>query len=93
MLKAAAGGGGIGMQIVHSDDELVRAFESNSKRAEQFFGSGAMFMEKLLVNARHIEVQVMADMHGNVVYLFERNVPSKDEIKKLWKKHPSFISE
>lgn len=94
MLKAAAGGGGIGMQIVHSDDELVRAFESNSKRAEQFFGSGAMFMEKLLVNARHIEVQVMADMHGNVVHLFERECSIQRRNQKVVEEAPSsFISE
>src|SRR5699024_1386179 len=72
MLKASAGGGGIGMQIVHTDEELIKAFDSNSKRAEQFFGNGAMFMEKLLENAHHIEVQLLADTHGNAIHLFER---------------------
>ncbi|PKR78743.1 biotin carboxylase [Halalkalibacillus sediminis] len=72
MLKASAGGGGIGMQIVHSDDELTKAFEGNSRRAEQFFGDGTMFMEKVVENAHHIEIQVLADHDGNTLHLFER---------------------
>ncbi|NAP01353.1 biotin carboxylase, partial [Halomonas sp. MG34] len=56
MLKASAGGGGIGMQVVNSDEELIVAFESNTKRAKTFFGNGDMFMEKKVEDARHIEV-------------------------------------
>lgn len=94
MLKASAGGGGIGMQIVRSDEELASAFESNSKRAEQFFGSGAMFMEKLLENARHIEVQVIADTHGNAVHLFERECSIQRRNQKVLEEAPSsYISE
>lgn len=94
MLKAAAGGGGIGMQIVRSDEELVNAFESNSKRAEQFFGNGAMFMEKLVENARHIEVQVIADQYGNAVHLFERECSVQRRNQKVLEEAPSpFISE
>src|SRR5690625_5213423 len=94
MLKASAGGGGIGMQIVRSDEELVAAFDSNSKRAEQFFGSGAMFMERLLENARHIEVQVIADNHGNAVHLFERECSVQRRNQKVLEEAPSpFISE
>lgn len=94
MIKASAGGGGIGMQVVRSDEELEAAFESNSKRAEQFFGSGAMFMEKLLENARHIEVQVIADHHGNAVHLFERECSIQRRNQKVLEEAPSpFISE
>src|SRR5699024_4614256 len=94
MLKASSGGGGIGMQIVHSDDELIKAFDSNSKRAEQFFGDGAMFMEKLLVNSRHIEVQVMADKHGNVIHLFERECSIQRRNQKVVEEAPSsFVSK
>ena len=94
MLKAAAGGGGIGMQIVRSDEELTTAFASNSKRAEQFFGDGAMFAEKLLENARHIEVQIIADEHGNAVHLFERECSIQRRNQKVLEEAPSsFISE
>lgn len=94
MIKASAGGGGIGMQVVRSDEELEAAFESNSKRAEQFFGNGAMFMEKLLENARHIEVQVIADHHGNAIHLFERECSVQRRNQKVLEEAPSpFISE
>ena len=72
MLKASSGGGGIGMQIVKNDDELINAFESNRRRAEKFFGDGTMFMEKVIENAHHIEIQLLADQYGNIVHLFER---------------------
>ena len=94
MLKASAGGGGIGMQVVHSDDELVKAFASNSKRAKTFFGDGAMFMEKKLDHARHIEIQLLADIHGNVVHLFERECSIQRRNQKVVEEAPStFISE
>src|SRR5699024_1349195 len=72
VLKASAGGGGIGMQVVHSEEELEKGFAGNSRRAEQFFGVGTMFLEKYIETSRHIEIQVVADQHGNVVHLFER---------------------
>ncbi|GAA0611554.1 acetyl-CoA carboxylase biotin carboxylase subunit [Virgibacillus siamensis] len=94
MLKASAGGGGIGMQVVRSDDELMKAFESNSKRAKTFFGDGAMFMEKKLENARHIEIQLLADSHGNAVHLFERECSIQRRNQKVVEEAPSpFISE
>lgn len=93
MLKASAGGGGIGMQVVHTEEELAAAFMSNSKRAEQFFGNGAMFMERLLENARHIEVQVIADSFGNVIHLFERECSIQRRNQKVIEEAPSaFIS-
>ncbi|WP_077326492.1 acetyl-CoA carboxylase biotin carboxylase subunit [Virgibacillus siamensis] len=94
MLKASAGGGGIGMQVVRSDEELMKAFESNSKRAKTFFGDGAMFMEKKLENARHIEIQLLADNHGNAVHLFERECSIQRRNQKVVEEAPSqFISE
>lgn len=94
MLKASAGGGGIGMQIVNSDEELVQAFSSNAKRAETFFGDGAMFLEKKIENARHIEIQILADHHGNLVHLFERECSIQRRNQKVIEEAPSsFISE
>ncbi|MFZ3577740.1 acetyl-CoA carboxylase biotin carboxylase subunit [Virgibacillus sp. DJP39] len=93
MLKASAGGGGIGMQVVQSDTELSKAFESNSKRAQTFFGDGAMFMEKKLENARHIEIQLLADQHGNAVHLFERDCSIQRRNQKVVEEAPSsFLS-
>ncbi|WP_430785721.1 acetyl-CoA carboxylase biotin carboxylase subunit [Virgibacillus flavescens] len=94
MLKASAGGGGIGMQVVNSDTDLEKAFESNSKRAQTFFGDGAMFMEKKLENARHIEIQLLADQQGNAVHLFERDCSIQRRNQKVVEEAPSpFISE
>ena len=94
MLKASAGGGGIGMQIVYNDYELSEAFVNNSKRAQSFFGDGTMFMEKKLTNARHIEVQVLGDHHGNVVHLFDRECSVQRRNQKIIEEAPSpFISK
>lgn len=94
MLKASAGGGGIGMQVVRSDEELVKAFESNSKRAKTFFGDGAMFMEKKLDHARHIEIQLLADGYGNAIHLFERECSIQRRNQKVIEEAPSpFLSE
>lgn len=94
MLKAAAGGGGIGMQVVYSDEELVKAFASNSKRAQTFFGDGSMFIEKKLDHARHIEIQILADQYGNVVHLFERECSIQRRNQKVIEEAPStFIAD
>ncbi|MGJ9460509.1 acetyl-CoA carboxylase biotin carboxylase subunit [Oceanobacillus sp. CF4.6] len=94
MLKASAGGGGIGMQVVHSDKELAKAFDSNSKRAVTFFGDGSMFMEKKIENARHIEIQILADHHGNAIHLFERECSIQRRNQKVIEEAPSmFITD
>ena len=72
MLKAAAGGGGKGMRLVHSPDELQSALEGARSEAERAFGDGEVYLEKAIVNPRHIEMQVFADEHGDTVYLGER---------------------
>jgi acetyl/propionyl-CoA carboxylase alpha subunit/acetyl-CoA carboxylase carboxyltransferase component len=73
MLKAAAGGGGRGMRRVESEDQLTPAYERCRSEAEAAFGDGSVFMEKLVENPRHIEVQILADSEGNVVHLHERD--------------------
>ncbi|UOQ42938.1 acetyl-CoA carboxylase biotin carboxylase subunit [Halobacillus salinarum] len=94
MLKAAAGGGGIGMQAVSNDEEIEKAFEGNSKRAETFFGDGKMFLEKQIVDPHHIEIQVLADEHGNHIYLFERECSIQRRHQKVVEEAPSpFLSE
>ncbi|KAB7708136.1 acetyl-CoA carboxylase biotin carboxylase subunit [Bacillus aerolatus] len=94
MLKASAGGGGIGMQLVHSDEELVKAFAGNKKRAESFFGDGAMFLEKYIQKPHHIEVQILADSHGQVIPLWERECSIQRRNQKVVEEAPSpFISE
>ncbi|MBS2771829.1 acetyl-CoA carboxylase biotin carboxylase subunit [Anoxybacillus rupiensis] len=94
MLKASAGGGGIGMQIVHNEEELRKAFEGNQKRATSFFGDGAMYLEKYIQNPRHIEVQLLADRHGNYVYLWERECSIQRRHQKVIEEAPSlFLDE
>ncbi|KGP71656.1 acetyl-CoA carboxylase biotin carboxylase subunit [Pontibacillus yanchengensis] len=94
MLKASAGGGGIGMQIVNNDEELQKAFESNSKRATMFFGDGTMFLEKKIVEPHHVEIQILADGNGNTIHLFERECSIQRRHQKVIEEAPSpFISE
>ncbi|MCG5105146.1 acetyl-CoA carboxylase biotin carboxylase subunit [Oceanobacillus alkalisoli] len=94
MLKAAAGGGGIGMQVVGEEEELRKVFTSNSERALNFFGNGSMFLERKIENAHHIEIQILADEHGNVVHLFDRECSIQRRNQKVIEEAPSpFISE
>lgn len=93
MLKASAGGGGIGMQLVENSGELAKAFEGNQKRAQSFFGDGTMYMERFIANPHHVEVQIIADHHGNVVPLFERECSIQRRNQKVVEEAPSpFIS-
>jgi acetyl/propionyl-CoA carboxylase alpha subunit/acetyl-CoA carboxylase carboxyltransferase component len=73
MLKAAAGGGGRGMRVVEDADQLAEAFERCRSEAEAAFGDGSIFVEKLVARPRHIEVQILGDVHGNAVHLHERD--------------------
>lgn len=94
MLKASAGGGGIGMQLVNSDEELHKAFEGNQKRAQSFFGDGTMFIEKFIAEPHHVEVQILADQHGHVVPVYERECSVQRRNQKVVEEAPSpFISE
>lgn len=89
MLKASAGGGGIGMQIVNNEDELRKAFAGNQKRANDFFGDGSMYIEKVIQHARHIEIQLLADQYGNAIYLGERECSIQRRHQKVIEEAPS----
>jgi acetyl/propionyl-CoA carboxylase alpha subunit/acetyl-CoA carboxylase carboxyltransferase component len=73
MLKASAGGGGRGIRVVEKAEQMAEAFERCRSEAQAAFGNGAVFLEKLVARPRHIEVQILADSHGNVVHLHERD--------------------
>lgn len=73
ILKATAGGGGKGMRIVRSDDELESNMNLCQMEAEKFFGNPGIYAEKFLENPRHIEVQILGDSFGNVIHLGERD--------------------
>lgn len=94
MLKASAGGGGIGMQLVNDEEELHKAFEGNQKRAKSFFGDGTMFIEKFIAEPHHVEVQLLADHHGNIVPVFERECSIQRRNQKVVEEAPSpFITD
>jgi acetyl-CoA carboxylase biotin carboxylase subunit len=89
MLKAAAGGGGKGMRLVHSPDQLKSALESARSEAQRAFGDGEVYLEKAIINPRHIEMQVLADEHGNTVYLGERECSIQRRHQKVLEESPS----
>jgi len=89
MLKASAGGGGKGMRVVHDDDECSEGFERASNEARSSFGDERVFAEKFIEQPRHIEIQVMADKHGNVVYLGERECSIQRRHQKIIEEAPS----
>ncbi|MGE0405648.1 MAG: acetyl-CoA carboxylase biotin carboxylase subunit [Candidatus Korobacteraceae bacterium] len=89
MLKAAAGGGGKGMRLVASAAELPPAFEAASSEAERAFGDGEVYLEKFLLRPRHIEMQVLADEHGNTVWLGERECSVQRRHQKVLEESPS----
>lgn len=94
MIKAASGGGGIGMAVAYDQEELEKQFEGNQKRAQMFFGEGSMYIEKYIEQPRHIEIQVMADSHGNVLHLGERDCSIQRRHQKVVEECPSpFITE
>ena len=89
MLKASAGGGGKGIRKVEKAEDLVAAFESASSEAKAAFGNGAMYMERVIYPARHIEVQILADQHGHVVHLGERDCSLQRNNQKVLEEAPS----
>jgi len=91
MLKAAAGGGGKGMRLVHGLADLKSALESARSEAERAFGDNEVYIEKAIINPRHIEMQVLADEHGNTVYLGERECSLQRRHQKVVEEAPSPI--
>ena len=89
ILKAAAGGGGRGMRIVRSEEELPKLYQAASSEAAAAFGNGDMYMEKFIERPRHIEFQILADEHGNVVSLGERECSIQRRHQKLLEESPS----
>lgn len=94
MIKASAGGGGKGMRIAHSVDEVEEGFNASKSEAMSSFGDDRIFIEKFIVEPRHIEIQVLADKHGNVIYLNERECSIQRRNQKVLEEAPSsFLDE
>lgn len=94
MIKASAGGGGKGMRIANFREEMAEGFASSMSEAKSSFGDDRVFIEKFVVNPRHIEIQVLADKHGNAIYLAERECSIQRRNQKVIEEAPSpFLDE
>jgi acetyl/propionyl-CoA carboxylase alpha subunit len=89
LIKASAGGGGKGMRLVEKEDEMVEQMQLAQSEARSSFGNDAVFVEKFVTKPRHIEIQVFADNHGNIVHLFERECSIQRRHQKLVEEAPS----
>jgi pyruvate carboxylase len=90
MLKAAAGGGGRGMRVIRSEEELDKSFSEAKREAKNAFGDDTVFFEKFIESPKHIEIQIVADRHGNVMHLFERDCSVQRRFQKIVEVAPSF---
>jgi len=91
LIKASAGGGGKGMRIVESEADFEEQMQRAVSEAQSAFGDGAVFIEKFITSPRHIEIQVLGDEHGNVVYLFERECSIQRRHQKVIEEAPSAV--
>jgi acetyl-CoA carboxylase biotin carboxylase subunit len=91
MLKASAGGGGKGMRAVYNPEDLEKLFTSAKAEAKAAFGDDKLYMEKLIINPKHIEVQILADSYGNVVHLGERDCSVQRRNQKMMEESPSAV--
>ncbi|NPB04558.1 MAG: acetyl-CoA carboxylase biotin carboxylase subunit [Thermotogae bacterium] len=89
LLKAAAGGGGRGMRVVESEEEMERKFMAASSEAEVAFGDGRLYLEKFIIHPKHIEVQVFGDEYGNVTHLYDRECSLQRRHQKVLEEAPS----
>ena len=89
MIKASAGGGGKGMRIAHSSDEVAEGFARARSEAKSSFGDDRVFIEKFIVDPRHVEIQVLGDKHGNVIYIGERECSIQRRNQKVLEEAPS----
>ncbi len=89
LIKATAGGGGKGMRVVEDGTELVKALRQAAQEAERSFGNAGVYLEKYLTHSRHVEIQIMADNFGNVVYLGERDCSTQRRHQKVIEEAPS----
>jgi len=89
IIKAAGGGGGRGMRVVHNEEELLRSVEMTKAEAGAAFGNPMVYMEKFLQTPRHIEIQILADQHGNAVYLGERDCSMQRRHQKVIEEAPA----
>tara|TARA_B110000091_G_scaffold49197_1_gene54084 strand:- start:2163 stop:3509 length:1347 start_codon:yes stop_codon:yes gene_type:complete len=89
IIKAAAGGGGRGMRVVHSEIELISAIQLTKAEAQSAFGDGTVYMEKFLENPRHVEVQVLADGQGNAIHLGDRDCSLQRRHQKVLEEAPA----
>lgn len=89
LIKASAGGGGRGIRLVNCEEELKSAYDAASKEALDYFGNGGVYIEKYLIGTRHIEFQILADEHGNVIHLGERDCSMQRRKQKMIEETPS----
>lgn len=91
LVKAAAGGGGKGMRIVHSEEKLLESIQAAKRESKSSFGDDTVFLEKYLDKPRHIEFQILADKHGNIIHLYERECSIQRRHQKIIEESPSPI--
>jgi len=89
LIKAAAGGGGKGMRIVYSYDELDKTIQATTREAKSYFGDEEVYLEKYIRNPRHIEVQILGDQYGNVIHVFERECSVQRRYQKIIEETPA----
>jgi len=89
MVKASAGGGGRGMRVTHNKSELRKSFQTAMREAEAAFGNSELYLEKYIEEPRHVEIQILADNHGNVIHLGERDCSLQRRNQKLLEEAPS----
>ncbi|WP_255991335.1 acetyl-CoA carboxylase biotin carboxylase subunit [Chitinolyticbacter albus] len=89
IIKAAGGGGGRGMRVVHAEEELLRSVEMTQSEAQSAFGNPVVYMEKFLQTPRHVEIQILADEHGNAIYLGERDCSMQRRHQKVIEEAPA----